>query len=211
MSPNNKNDRVLLLPDLNNNESVKNLIKDFIKLELESKSKPIYLLIMSDGGLLDNTYALYSFLTESTSAPLVTVGVNNVISAANLIFAGGRLRIALANTIFTLHKASKHFGDTIIMSSEDLSVMKKELDTETVKFFKGVTEKRRHHLNPCKLRVRDLKRMIEKSVDGDYTFGPDVALKYGLADAIAKNIAEVMVIAETKLPLVQKKLKNRRK
>ena len=210
MSPNNKNDRVLLLPDLDNDESIKNLIKDIVKLELESKSEPIYLLIMSDGGLLSNTYALYSFLTKSTCAPIVTVGIANVISAANIIFAGGRLRIALTNTIFTLHKVSICPGNTF-MSPEDLTSMKKELDTDTVKFFRVITEKRKHHLNPCKLRINDLKRMIKKSVDGDYTFGSDVALKYGFTDAVAKNISEAMVIAEEKLPLVQKKLKNRRK
>ena len=210
MSPNHKADRILLLPDLNNDESVKNLIKDIVKLELESKSEPIYLLIMSDGGLLSNTYALYSFLTESTSAPLVTVGVSNVISAANIIFAGGRLRIALTNTIFTLHKVSICPGNTF-MSPEDLTSMKKELDTDTVKFFRVITEKRKHHLNPCKLRINDLKKMIKKSVDGDYTFDSDVALKYGLVDAIVKNISDAMAITKEKLPLIQIKLKNMRK
>lgn len=206
MVSNNKSNRVLWLPDLNNDKTVKNLIKDFIQLELESKKEPVYLLIMSDGGSLANTYLLHSFLTESISLPLVTVGVSNVISAANVIFATGHLRISLVNTLFNLHKVSIDPGNEL-MSPEDLSLTKKELDKDTIKFFKLIIEKRKHHLKPCKLKLKNLQRLIKISADGDYYFSADEALKYGLADAVADSISDVIEITSEKLPLVQAKLK----
>ena len=206
MSKIRESNRVLWLPDLSNEESIKNLIKDLIQLELESKKEPVYLLIMSDGGLLGNTYLLHSFLTKSITFPLVTVGIANVISAANAIFACGHLRLALTNTLFTLHKASTELGN-ISMSPDDLAGIKKELDSDTTQFFKVVTAKQKHHLNPCKLKVSGLKKLIKKSPDGDYVFGVDMAMKYGLADAIVESISEVMEIASEKLPYVLAKLK----
>jgi ATP-dependent Clp protease protease subunit len=103
-----QNRRIYIFDDIEA-ETVSTVIKALHMFNDQDLVAPIEIYIRSDGGVVEDMFALYDAICQS-EAPIHTIGVGCVASAACLILAAGHSRFATENCTM-MHHLSKQGKD----------------------------------------------------------------------------------------------------
>lgn len=91
----------------------------------KKKSKELLLLINSDGGCMEDAFALVDVMNSST-IPIKTVGLGSVASSGLIIFLAGNTRILTPNTSILSHQYT--WGYDTGAKHHELFAIQKEFD-----------------------------------------------------------------------------------
>ena len=164
--------RVLYLTGEVTEESVSTLVSEIIMCVNQSKSEPITLIINTEGGSVDDMFALYDVI-KFVPCPIYTVGLGKVMSAGVLILASGVKggRMLGKHASFMIHPISSEIsGDVFQMANE----MK---ETQRIqKMFEDAI------LAETKMTPKQLETLMKTGQD--VYLSSEEALKFGLVDKI---------------------------
>ena len=160
------------------NKVVNKVIKDVVACK-KSEDPEICVYINSIGGETDCGFAIYELLKLSGKL-IKTYAVNEVMSAAVIIYLAGVERYASSYSQFMIHET--HHENTIVGADEILTVDMyekniKELKEATTKYYRFVS------MNTL-LTMKKLQDFIKNAPDGYWYFDSKVALKFGIAHKI---------------------------
>jgi ATP-dependent Clp protease, protease subunit len=91
--------------------------------------KRLKLMISSGGGDVDSAIRIYAYL-KSLPIEVTTIGFSQIDSAANIIFLGGEIRLAVKNCRFFLHEGTFTIGNptaSLHIHEETLTILKELL------------------------------------------------------------------------------------
>jgi len=173
-------DRTLVLNyDIDMRVSV--LSRQIIRFNKEDKGlpinerKPIYLYIDSDGGSTYDAIGLRSVI-ELSNTPVVTVALNISASAAFIVFMGSKVRLAMPNARFLIHRGY------VAVSGERSTV------EDTMKEYdRSDKEWEDYLLSHTKIEKTTYTKQRKK----DWWMNAAEAIEYGIATKTIENIDEL--------------------
>src|SRR3989338_7900881 len=180
-----------------NRRSARRIIKGLRRFAKSSR-KPIYLFINSrKGGYWDETTKICETIL-ALKAPVITIGLDAVLSSAAAIFACGSLRLVFKDFIFGYHKIWWEVDRSRVgnkMTDDDLLKLVEKLRSDTKEYVSYCTRRLSSHLCPCKFtpkqllsRISKLKKMKKEC----YIFCGEEARQNGFADACIKSCKEIL-------------------
>ena len=164
--------RIILYNDEINKSVIERVVLPIASLSKKS-AKPITLLINSPGGSVeDGQIVVDSILTSR--APIITVAMGKVMSAAFDIFIAGDKRIVYPNTILMIHSGSSRF------ETQTLPQINVEADLHH-RYFERWSK---WYASRTKVDVKKWHEMLNTGLN--YYYFPEEAHKLGLVHEIIK-------------------------
>lgn len=155
--------------------SVLPIIKEIVQRNnTESfNDEPIILYINSDGGDLDDGFALYDVIQNST-VPIYTVGFGTCYSMAAILLCSGHKRFMFENCEVMIHQPSGALPEQTPLS--ELYLFAKSLIANKKKMSKVVAK-----------HTKQQYSKVFKDMNTDFYMSASMAKKYGMVDEIIKG------------------------
>lgn len=148
-------------------------MRHITQLTIESKLKPITLIINSPGGCCSDGFALYDWM-RMCEAPIITVGTGMVASMGFIIYLAGDKRISTPTARYLNHQV----WTEIVGKATDINIEKQEIDKLESLSINLVSE--RTGMTPA---------VIKKAIKvGDHYYSAVDAKKYGIVHEIINYI-----------------------
>ena len=147
-----------------------------LKRDKEEEPKDIIVYISSRGGELEPGYAIYEML-KCSGRKIITCGIGEVYSCAVALFLAGDERYATSRTKFMIHEVRHIHGDESSLTTKEYEKYLKELQDDTAKYFKLISEN-------SKLTPARIKKYLQKAKDGDWHFDVNQAKKFGFVTKV---------------------------
>lgn len=155
-----------------NELSVSNVIQGIFSYAKRDSTKPIYLIISSYGGAVDEMFGLFDII-KYVKCPIHTIGLSKVMSAGVLILASGNKgnRKLGKNCRIMLHPISGgQFGNVF---EQDAGVIEmKRMQTQMIKLL----------AEECNQKPKTFKEILDKGHEQYLT--AEEALNLGIADEL---------------------------
>ncbi len=166
--------RVIFCDEMILPKTAETLWINLFRLTEDKDIRPITFYINSPGGMLADGLAMGG-MVEASPAPIHTIGVARVCSAALFPFAAGAIRRAYPHTTFTVHDFSAQLEGK---QSELRSAMEyfERLKDEILEFLSRKTKPDKEWW---------AKKILTERQQ-DYYFNPEEALEIGLIDEIIR-------------------------
>jgi len=145
--------------------------RDIPKEEL----KPIYILIHTYGGDIDQAFYFADMLISSR-IPIVTVGLGAVMSAGFIIFLGGQRRYAFKHCQMLVHKGSAGFSGTA-----------QEMEDFQANYKKQLNDMRTYILE----RTDIDEKVFNRNRNKDWYLRPNQLTEYHIVDKIIDNFDDI--------------------
>lgn len=164
--------RVLYLTGEVTEESVSEMISEIITCVNQNKVDPITLIISTEGGSVDDMFALYDIL-KFIPCPVYTVGLGKVMSAGVLILASGLKgsRLIGKHACVMVHPLSDELGGDIFQLANSLKESQR-----SQKMMEDAL------LAETKMTAKQLEMIMKAGQDTFLT--PEEAVKMGIVDKI---------------------------
>lgn len=172
LSPGNSNDRIVFLSGDVNEHSISTIITQLISLANQNPSFPIYLIISTYGGSIDEMFSLYDTI-KFLPCPVHTVALGKVMSAGVLLLSAGvkGKRLIGRNARIMMHAVSTaHQGNVF-------QVMNDAQETQRLQML--MVESLARETKMTKEHVQEI--MIKGH---DHYMTPMEAIKLGIVDKI---------------------------
>lgn len=156
-------------------EEISNATVTYVLKEMltNSKDPQINVYINSEGGELDAAYAIYELLRLSGKR-VITYALNNVCSAAVVIYLASDERLASNYSTFMIHEPSHEYGDGARFGTTKYKNNIKDLNKITEDYFKLIAK----HTSLTIIRIKNA------TADTDWYFKTAHAKKLGLVTKI---------------------------
>ena len=152
-------------------------IDDFDRVS-EDEREPISIMIDTCGGSMSAAYAIYDAICLCPT-PVITWNCGKAWSAGFIIFLAGKYRVSFPNSYFLFHQGSGGFI--------------------------GDAQKCLQHADFYKRLLKDMKNIVlektkitndeyESHINDDWWISTDEAIRYGIADEIAKTSSILSLI-----------------
>jgi ATP-dependent Clp protease protease subunit len=169
------NDRILYLSGEVSEFSISNIISELLALANENPTKPIYLVISTYGGSVDEMFSLYDTI-KFLPCPVYTIGLGKVMSAGVLLLSSGHKgkRMIGRNARVMMHPISGGIFGTVF-----------DAMNETKEF-----QRLQNLMVSClEKETKISKNKIEEIMKAghDFYLDPDKAVEYGIVDNIIGN------------------------
>lgn len=170
--PNAPNDRIIFLSGDVNEHSISSVITQLISLANQSHSFPIYLIISTYGGSIDEMFSLYDTI-KFLPCPVHTVALGKVMSAGVLLLSAGvkGKRMIGKNARIMMHPVSSTIAGNVFQllndSKESLRLQQLMVDSLS---------------KETKMTSDNVKDIMMKGHDHYMT--PAEAIKLGIVDKI---------------------------
>lgn len=153
--------------------------KEILRLNQDEKDvenpEPIQLWIHCYGGDLDQAM-FFCDLVRASRIPIITVATGVAMSAGLLIFLSGERRYAFRHSQFLIHQGSAEMSGTA-----------SQIKNAQENYERQLSQMQEYILD----RTKITKAQLKKKKDEDwYVLGDDIE-KYGIADKIVTDIAEI--------------------
>lgn len=162
--------------------SMTNIERTIMMWNMEDKDipvenrKPIWLYIMSYGGIADCAWSLIDVITASET-PIYTVNMGQCASAASYIFMAGHKRYMMPTATVLIHEGSCEFeGDAVkvIDASKNYQMMLKHM--------------REYILSRTNIPASTLN----KKRNNDWELNLETCLKYSVCDQSVEKLSEIL-------------------
>lgn len=166
------NDRIVFLSGDVNEHSISTVITQLISLANANPSFPIYLIISTYGGSLDEMFSLYDTI-KFLPCPVYTVALGKVMSAGVLLLSSGvkGKRLIGRNARIMIHPISTTIGGNIFQVISD-SQESQRLQSLMVESLVKETKMTKEHVQEIMIKGHD------------YYVTPMEAVKLGIVDKI---------------------------
>lgn len=171
-SPNTSNDRIVFLSGDVNEHSISSIITQLISLANSHPAIPIYLIISTYGGSLDEMFSLYDTI-NFLPCPVHTVALGKVMSAGVLLLSAGTKgkRLIGKNARIMMHPVSTGIAGNVFQVIND--------SQETLRLQQLMVDSLCKETKMTKEQVQDI---MQKGHDHYMT--PIDAIKLGIVDKI---------------------------
>ena len=168
--------RQILLSGEINEELADSIVKQILILEADS-SDPIYIYIDSPGGDVDAGFAVFDTI-RFVSAPIYTIGMGLVASAASLILlaAPKERRLGFPNSHYLIHQPLSRMSGV----ATDIEIHAAEMAKTKAKINKIIAEETGTSLDK-----------VEKDTDRDYWLNAEESVSYGLISKVITKRSEL--------------------
>lgn len=139
--------------------------------------QPIVILINSNGGCLDSTYATIAIM-EASKTPIITVNTNCAYSAAGLILMAGHKRYCMPRSQILIHSGS----------ASGISGTFEEVQENAKSYKKMVEEMRELIITKTKID----KNLMKKNQSRDWYLPVDQQIELGCVDAILTSLDDIL-------------------
>jgi len=171
--------RICFLNSAVDAESMAELIQQFMYLEMQDSSKPIYFYINSNGGSVSDGMALYD-LINAIKAPVITVCVGSASSMGAMLFLAGKKRVMFKHSKVMIHDASYGNADFGGLKPDEIKERTNQL-VKTCEMLRGIiADKTGHSLQE-----------IEEKMKIDSYFTVEEAIEYGLATDVVEDFEAI--------------------
>lgn len=160
--------------------SAAGVFMDIMAMNREDPSKPITLVINSEGGVVEPGLQLYDVIRLS-KAPITTIGIN-CASMATILLVAGNERLAFPHSRFMLHLLSGGARGEL----KDVEIAVKELRKIQTMLTDCYIECGVKAGLRTKNKETIRKRLMKDVDDGDFWLNAEEAVKYGLVDRIVE-------------------------
>lgn len=170
--PSKNNDRIVYLSGEVNEYSISNVISELLSMANDNPAKPIYLVISTYGGSIDEMFSLYDTI-KFLPCPVFTIGLGKVMSAGVLLLCSGQKgkRMIGKNARVMIHPISSLLYGNIF---SQLHEMKESQRLQTLLTDSLVKE--------SKITKEELEKIMQSGYD--YYLDPEKAVELGIADLI---------------------------
>ena len=167
-----QHNRIVMLTGEINEISVAQTIGQLTTLSQQDYTKPIYFMLNTYGGSLDDMFALYDTL-KFIQCPVHTVGLGKIMSAGVLLLAAGNKgnRLLGKNARLMLHPVSTFLHGNIFQilnESDEINRLQTQLETCLT--------------SETKMSIKEYKKLMKQG--NDIYISPSDALKYGIVDKL---------------------------
>jgi len=165
-------DRIVFLKGAIDEDSAMVVISQLLYLNCQSKTDDIKMFIMSEGGSVTHSMAIYDTM-QLVDCPVATYCLGEACSGAALLLAAGTAgkRCSLPSARIMVHQP---FGG-ILGDNTDVQIHAKEMN----RLKRLIYEKLSRHTG------RTLKQ-VEKDCERDNFMSPGEAIRFGLIDSVVK-------------------------
>jgi ATP-dependent Clp protease protease subunit len=164
---------------------------------LDATKGEIYITLDSEGGSMDQGFAIYDTIRLSNNAVIVDV-VGNAQSIAALILQAGDVRRATPEARIMIHQGKLYTGQEAF-AADDLKEQGRELAYSNQRYYRALSEK-------SKLPVKEVVKLCKK----DTYFSSAEAKQHGLIDIVIAP-AKRVVFSKTSLKVLPRAKKNQKK
>lgn len=170
--PARNNDRIVYLSGEVNEYSISNVISELLALANENPAKPIYLVISTYGGSIDEMFSLYDTI-KFLPCPVYTIGLGKVMSAGVLLLCSGQKgkRMIGRNARVMIHPISSLLYGNIFNQLHEIKESQRLQDLLTDSL-----------VRESKMSKEELEKIMK--CGHDYYLDPDKTVELGLADII---------------------------
>ena len=168
--------RQILLSGEINEELADSIVKQILILEADS-SDPIYIYIDSPGGDVDAGFAVFDTI-RFVSAPVYTIGMGLVASAASLILlaAPKERRLGFPNSHYLIHQPLSRMSGV----ATDIEIHAAEMAKTKAKINKIIAEETGTSIEK-----------VKKDTDRDYWLNAEESVSYGLISRVVSKRSEL--------------------
>ena len=141
------------------------------------KRKPIVILINSNGGCLESTYATIAIM-EASSTPIITVNTNCAYSAAGLILMAGHKRYCMPRSQVLIHSGS----------AQGISGSFEEVQENAKSYKKMIEEMREFIISKTKID----KALMKKKQSCDWYLSTEQQVELGCVDEVLSSLDSIL-------------------
>lgn len=165
-------DRIVFLSGDVNEHSISSIITQLMSLANQNTTLPIYLIISTYGGSVDEMFSLYDTI-KFLPCPVHTVGLGKVMSAGVLLLSAGNKgkRLIGKNARIMMHPVSSGVSGNIFQIVNDTQ--------ETLRLQNSMVDSL---MQETKMTLEQINEIMKKGYD--YYMTPQDAIKYGIVDKI---------------------------
>ncbi len=173
------NKRSLFLTEEVNQQSVAELIKNFLYLDQIAPGKPIKLFISSPGGNINAGLCLYNVIRMLRS-PVKTINIGTAASMASILFLSADTRLMLPDSLLMIHDPSAYFEEGLTKTND----VKERLETLLVfrERLSGIISER---------SGKPIDDVNQKTAQETW-FTANQAVEYGIATDIVESISTLL-------------------
>jgi ATP-dependent Clp protease protease subunit len=155
LSPGSANDRIVFLSGDVNEHSISTIITQLISLANQNPTFPIYLIISTYGGSIDEMFSLYDTI-KFLPCPVHTIALGKVMSAGVLLLSAGvkGKRLIGKNARIMIHPVSTTIGGNIFQVMND-SQESQRLQMLMVESLAKETRMTREHVQEIMIKGHD--------------------------------------------------------
>jgi ATP-dependent Clp protease protease subunit len=170
-------DRVVFLGDEIQENTASNIIAQFLYLNMQSSSEDIKFYIMSYGGCVDSTLAIYDTM-QHVSCDIATYCIGHAMSGGSVLLCAGTKgkRYILPHSTVMIHQP---WGG-VTGDATDIEIASNEINKKKHVFYEI-------YKNHTKMRMEEIKKKLER----DVFFTAEESLKKGLVDKILSRSQKV--------------------
>lgn len=164
--------------------SVSFIMDDIIAMNVADPTRPIHLIIDSEGGILDDAMMLYD-LIKISRAPIYTI-VESAASAATLVGAVGKERLAFPHGRMMLHLPSVRFeGDSKLMEIRQKEMERQKDEMVQTYIECGVTAGLDKDMQDKDGIIwPSIQKKLISDIDRELWLTAEDGIKYGLVDRL---------------------------
>jgi ATP-dependent Clp protease protease subunit len=172
-------DRMIYLAGDVNEITITSVIAQLFSFAKKDSQKPIYVVISTYGGSVDEMFSLYDAI-KFVNAPVYTIGIGKIMSAGVLLLASGKKnkRLIGKNARIMIHPIFGGSMGNVFEQQNELNEMKR-MQKQLNECLANETEK----------SLKEIENLMKTRIDTYLT--PDEAIKFGIVDNLIGGITKL--------------------
>lgn len=133
----------------------------------------LHVYIDSHGGCIRSALAMHEILRTCANSGknIIMQGVDEIFSAALIVYLAGDLRYATRYTQFMIHEVTLEDLEGENVSARKAKFTAEDLENETLIYYNLIKSR-------CKLPLGTIRRKVKNALEGDWFFDIDEATRY---------------------------------